>query len=84
MRLKRDIDTLGTSMTTSPASRPAPTVACPTCRRPSLFAASNPWRPFCCERCRQIDFGAWAAEDYRVAADAPPDEDPRLPPSQDR
>jgi endogenous inhibitor of DNA gyrase (YacG/DUF329 family) len=70
--------------TATPPGRPAPTVACPTCRRPSLFAPSNPWRPFCCERCRQLDFGAWAAEDYRVAADAPPDEDPRQSPSQDR
>ncbi|WP_251972387.1 DNA gyrase inhibitor YacG [Sphaerotilus microaerophilus] len=60
--------------------RPPPTVACPTCRRPSLFAPSNPWRPFCCERCRQIDFGAWAAGDYSVPADAPPDDDPRQPP----
>ncbi|HQY07789.1 MAG: DNA gyrase inhibitor YacG [Burkholderiales bacterium] len=55
------------------------TVPCPTCRRPAVFAPSNRWRPFCGQRCREIDFGAWAAEDYRVAADAPPDDDPRQP-----
>ncbi|MCZ2175771.1 MAG: DNA gyrase inhibitor YacG, partial [Burkholderiales bacterium] len=24
------------------------------------------FRPFCSERCRNIDLGAWAAEEYRV------------------
>ena len=26
----------------------------------------NRHRPFCSERCRQIDLGAWAAGEYRV------------------
>jgi endogenous inhibitor of DNA gyrase (YacG/DUF329 family) len=41
---------------------------CPTCGKPAEFAASNPWRPFCCERCRSIDLGAWASEAYSVPA----------------
>jgi endogenous inhibitor of DNA gyrase (YacG/DUF329 family) len=47
---------------------PAPlrTVPCPTCGEPSLFAPENKWRPFCSERCKNIDLGAWASEGYRV------------------
>ncbi|MGC9560968.1 DNA gyrase inhibitor YacG [Brachymonas sp.] len=42
------------------------TVTCPQCGGPSLYAPSNPYRPFCSKRCKQIDLGAWANEDYRV------------------
>lgn len=49
-------------------------VRCPSCGGDSVFAPSNPWRPFCSERCRQIDLGAWASESFRVEA-APPTED---------
>jgi endogenous inhibitor of DNA gyrase (YacG/DUF329 family) len=41
-------------------------VPCPTCGKPTAYAASNRWRPFCCERCRSIDLGAWASEAYRI------------------
>ncbi len=41
-------------------------VPCPICRRPAVFAPSNRWRPFCSERCRRVDLGAWASEGYRV------------------
>jgi len=50
-------------------------VPCPTCGNPSLFAPANPYRPFCCLRCRQIDLGAWASEDFRVAAQTPPQDE---------
>lgn len=43
-------------------------VRCPTCGQPARYAAGNPWRPFCCERCRGVDLGAWASEAYRVSA----------------
>jgi endogenous inhibitor of DNA gyrase (YacG/DUF329 family) len=26
----------------------------------------NPWRPFCSERCKLLDLGAWASEGYRI------------------
>ena len=59
----------------------APLVECPTCRRRTRFAPDNPWRPFCSERCRMIDLGAWASEKFRVAAEAPDDEaEPQPPP----
>ncbi|SFD48372.1 DNA gyrase inhibitor YacG [Paracidovorax konjaci] len=50
-------------------------VDCPTCGGKSLYAPANPYRPFCSDRCQQIDFGAWASEDFRMPAEAPPDED---------
>ena len=64
---------------TPPAKR---IVRCPTCGGDSVYASENPYRPFCSERCRNIDFGAWASESYRVASppvaeDTDPDEPPR-------
>ena len=38
----------------------------------ALYSEANPWRPFCCERCKNHDFGAWASEHYRVADPAAP------------
>ncbi len=52
-----------------PATR---TVACPTCGGPSIYDSSNAWRPFCSQRCRQIDLGAWAHEDFRLPGENPP------------
>ncbi|MBL8286690.1 MAG: DNA gyrase inhibitor YacG [Rubrivivax sp.] len=48
-------------------------VPCPTCGTLAPFAPSNRWRPFCSERCRSVDLGAWASERFRVPAEAPPD-----------
>jgi uncharacterized protein len=33
---------------------------------PARYSPDNAWRPFCSERCRLIDLGNWAAENYRV------------------
>lgn len=60
--------------------RPRRTVRCPGCGGPSLYAPDNPWRPFCSERCKNHDFGAWASESYRVAAKPEVDEDDGDPP----
>ncbi len=49
------------------ALKKSPVVRCPACGRDSLFAPSNEWRPFCSQRCKQVDFGAWASEEFRVA-----------------
>jgi uncharacterized protein len=49
-------------------------VTCPQCGGDSVFASSNVYRPFCSERCKNIDFGAWASEGFRMSADAPPDD----------
>ncbi len=47
-------------------SVPPKIVPCPRCRKPAPWA-DNPDRPFCSERCRLFDLGAWASEEYRVA-----------------
>ena len=39
---------------------------CPLCRQPVLWEAV-PTRPFCSERCRILDLGAWSSESYRLA-----------------
>ena len=49
-------------------------VACPTCGKGALWMPANRWRPFCSERCKMIDLGAWAAESYRVPVSESTDE----------
>ena len=47
-------------------------VKCPICKKETVYDASNPYRPFCSEKCRLIDLGAWANEDYKLPTqDAP-------------
>jgi len=31
-----------------------------------VWDPKNPFRPFCSERCKMNDLGAWATESYRV------------------
>jgi len=38
------------------------------------------WRPFCSERCKTLDLGAWAAERYRIPTSERPDPDDAQPP----
>jgi endogenous inhibitor of DNA gyrase (YacG/DUF329 family) len=50
------------------------TVRCPVCRKESAWK-DNPFRPFCSERCRLIDLGKWAKEEYRIEGEVKPKED---------
>jgi endogenous inhibitor of DNA gyrase (YacG/DUF329 family) len=45
---------------------PARIVRCPSCEGDSVYAPSNPYRPFCSERCKHIDLGIWADEGFKV------------------
>jgi uncharacterized protein len=56
------------------------TVACPNCGKKVEWTPESRYRPFCSERCRLIDLGAWATGSYRVpgAEEKPDAED--LPP----
>lgn len=58
---------------TNAPQKPSPVVPCPTCNRDVRFDASSPFRPFCSDRCRLIDLGAWASENYRIPEQTPPD-----------
>ena len=58
--------------------KPDPTavkvVVCPACKGRSIYAPSNLFRPFCSERCKNMDLGAWASEGFRMPVDTPPDD----------
>ena len=41
-------------------------VSCPRCGKAVAWDTANPYRPFCSERCRLIDLGAWATESYKI------------------
>ena len=58
-----------------PAAKPH-IVRCPGCGGDSHYAPSNAFRPFCSQRCKNMDFGAWASENFRLASEAPPDGQP--------
>jgi len=54
------------------------TVKCPQCGAAVPWSPASLWRPFCSERCKTLDLGAWASGAYRVPVvekdeDAPPD-----------
>jgi endogenous inhibitor of DNA gyrase (YacG/DUF329 family) len=42
-----------------------PKVKCPTCGREVEYSG-NEFRPFCSERCKLLDFGAWADEQFAL------------------
>ena len=42
-------------------------IKCPQCGHLTFYSADNLFRPFCSERCRLIDLGAWASESYKVS-----------------
>jgi endogenous inhibitor of DNA gyrase (YacG/DUF329 family) len=52
-------------------------VRCPACGGPSRYASDNPYRPFCGERCKQHDLGAWASESFALPEQLP-DNDPNF------
>jgi len=56
-------------------------VKCPTCER-ELDWDSAPSRPFCSERCRLIDLGAWLSEQRAIPGDKAPEQDSGGPEGQ--
>ena len=51
---------------------------CPICGQP-VERQDGPYRPFCSERCKLIDFGRWANEEYRVPGQELPSKDAEAP-----
>ena len=45
-------------------------VRCPTCARVVEWSAGSPWRPFCSERCKLIDLGAWASAQHTIPGES--------------
>jgi endogenous inhibitor of DNA gyrase (YacG/DUF329 family) len=53
-------------------------VKCPICKKPVTL--DDPYMPFCSDRCRLIDLGKWASEEYVISTplkDNEPDEEDR-------
>ena len=48
-------------------------VPCPQCGKPVEWTPGSRFRPFCSERCKVIDLGAWASESYRVPTPESPE-----------
>ena len=61
-------------------TNPIKSVNCPTCHRLVTWTESNKYRPFCSERCKLIDFGAWASEKHSIPGEPVFDEDLDLEP----
>jgi len=40
-------------------------IICPVCKNITTWE-ENPFRPFCTERCKLIDLGAWASDEYGI------------------
>jgi endogenous inhibitor of DNA gyrase (YacG/DUF329 family) len=44
-------------------------VKCPACAAPVRWSETSRWRPFCSERCKTVDLGAWAANRHVIPGD---------------
>jgi uncharacterized protein len=45
---------------------------CPICKKPVTL--SDPFMPFCSERCKLVDLGNWADEKYVISTPLSPNE----------
>jgi endogenous inhibitor of DNA gyrase (YacG/DUF329 family) len=54
-------------------------VACPHCGTAVEWVPASKFRPFCSERCKMLDLGAWANEEYRIQSEVP-DKESETPP----
>lgn len=56
----------------SSTSSPPPLIlTCRQCQKMTTWH-NNPHRPFCSERCKLIDLGAWASENYSIPLEPMP------------
>ena len=51
----------------------AKTLRCPTCKAPVPLTGEDV--PFCSDRCRRLDLGKWASDEYKISS---PIHDPDL------
>ena len=57
------------------------TATCPHCGKPASVDETNASRPFCSERCRTLDLGAWLTGKYAIPGE--PVADATLPGEED-
>jgi uncharacterized protein len=58
-------------------------VKCPTCGRSIEWSEASPFRPFCSERCKLIDFGAWLTGQRGIPDDSSPPQSGEEAPPED-
>lgn len=56
-------------------------VKCPTCHR-EIDWSQSAFRPFCSERCKLIDLGAWLTEKHAIPGESALDEATHASPGQ--
>ena len=44
-------------------------VNCPSCNKLVTWDIKSTFKPFCSQRCKMIDFGNWANENYYVVSE---------------
>ena len=44
------------------------TIKCPQCKK-TVAINYNPYKPFCSERCKMVDLGAWLSGRYKINED---------------
>jgi endogenous inhibitor of DNA gyrase (YacG/DUF329 family) len=49
----------------------ATVVKCPQCGRAVPWSPESAFRPFCSDRCRLIDLGAWLTEQHKIPDESP-------------
>jgi endogenous inhibitor of DNA gyrase (YacG/DUF329 family) len=54
--------------------RSAPKRPCPTCGTIVDWSRQADYRPFCSKRCRLIDLGEWASDNYGIPSSEPGNE----------
>jgi endogenous inhibitor of DNA gyrase (YacG/DUF329 family) len=59
-------------------------VKCPSCARSLEWSSTNPWRPFCSERCKLVDLGAWLKEERAIAGEPASGIGPQVDPEDPR
>ncbi|MBB3047067.1 hypothetical protein FHR99_001303 [Litorivivens lipolytica] len=47
-----------------------PEINCPQCGEKTHWNKDNPFRPFCSEQCKNLDFIAWAHEERQIPGDS--------------
>lgn len=50
---------------------------CPRCGEPVDWNNSPRWKPFCSERCKLIDLGAWFSEEHAIPGESLPEDSNR-------
>lgn len=55
----------------------APARRCPVCGKAVAAGTPAPPRPFCSERCRQVDLGRWLSEGYAIPGGPPGESEER-------